>query len=273
VVSSCVALAAVATGVTFAAADRGGGRVQVDGHRMFYECEGHGSPTVVLDAGSPDSSSAWRWVQPSLARDTRVCAYDRAGIGRSAPAPAKQHRTAQTQVSDLHELLGKAHIPGPYVVVGHSWDGMLARLFAHDYPRYTAGAVLVDATTFPYLTPEKARRLPRARTREGIDLAATIAESAAVKSLGDLPLIVLGHGRQQLDPRLLRAQDDEARLSSDSIDAIARHSGHYIQSPPPAGQPDVVIAAVVAVVQAARRRRELPSCRALFAASAVACRS
>src|SRR5439155_3464994 len=135
---------------------------------MFYECEGHGSPTVVLDAGSPDSSSAWRWVQPALARVTRVCAYDRAGIGRSAPAPAEQHRTAQTQVSDLHELLGKAHIPGPYVVVGHSWGGMLARLFAHDYPRDTAGAVLVDATTFPYLTPEKARRLPRARTREGI---------------------------------------------------------------------------------------------------------
>jgi pimeloyl-ACP methyl ester carboxylesterase len=106
---------------------------------------------------------------------TRVCAYDRAGLGQSAPAPATR-RTARTQVEDLHALLSAARIPSPYVVVGHSWGALLARIFAHD-PRATAGVVLVDATTFPYLTPATAARLPRKKTREGIDLAATITES------------------------------------------------------------------------------------------------
>src|SRR4029077_1892254 len=70
------------------------GFVTVDGHRMYYECPGSGSPTVVLDAGGGDDSSIWRWVHPQIARFTRVCAYDRAGLGPGAPAPASQYRTA-----------------------------------------------------------------------------------------------------------------------------------------------------------------------------------
>src|ERR671936_2115301 len=80
------------------------GRVPVDGHAMYYRCEGSGHPTVVLEAGSPDTSAVWQWVEPALARVTRVCAYDRAGLGRSAPAPRTQHRTARTQVRELHSL-------------------------------------------------------------------------------------------------------------------------------------------------------------------------
>ena len=147
------------------------GFVSVGGHRMYYECSGQGGPTVVLDAGSPDTSATWRWVQPQIAQGTRVCAYDRAGLGRSSAA-ARGRRTPQTQVHELRVLLDEAKIPGPYVVVGHSWGGLLARLFAYVYPHQTVGAVLVDATTFPYLTPATARRLRRKTTREGIDIAA-----------------------------------------------------------------------------------------------------
>jgi pimeloyl-ACP methyl ester carboxylesterase len=239
---------------------------------MYYECEGSGRPTVVLDAGSPDTSSTWRWVQPQIARFTTVCAYDRAGLGRSAPAPPGR-RTAATQVRDLLTLLARAHIPGPYVVVGHSWGGLLARLFAAAAPAKTAGVVLVDATTFPNLTPATARRLPRKTNREGIDIAAAVAESDAVKSLGSVPLVVLGSNKPPLDGALLHAQDEEAALSTDHVDAIARQSTHYIQKPAPAGQPQVVVDAVSAVVEALRHHRRLPSCPQLFPPAAVTCRS
>jgi pimeloyl-ACP methyl ester carboxylesterase len=254
-----------------AAASGGGGWVSVDGHRMYYECRGRGSPTVVLDAGSPDTSAVWRYVQPQLAGVTRVCAYDRAGLGRSAPPPPGR-RTPLTQVHELYALLAAAKLPGPYVIVGHSWGGLLARLFAWTYPQQTAGAVLVDATTFPYLTPEIARQLPRRTTVEGIDKVAAVVQSAEVKSVGQLPLVVLGSNRPPLAAKLLKAQDAEAALSSDSVDAVAVQSTHYIQFPPPRGQPQLVVKAAEAVVRAVRSQKPLPACQRLFAAPAAACR-
>jgi hypothetical protein len=149
---------------------------------------------------------------------------------------------------------------------------LLARLFAYEYPRESAGAVLVDATTFPYLTAAEAARLPRKRTREGIDIPAAVAQSAAITSLGKLPLVVLGSNRPPLAAKLLQAQDTEAALSTDAVDAIALNSTHYIQRPSPRGQPSVVVTAVRAVVEAVRGRRRLPSCADLFARLAVACR-
>jgi pimeloyl-ACP methyl ester carboxylesterase len=237
-----------------------GGYVNVDGHRMYYACSGSGSPTVVLDAGSPDTSAVWSTVQPALARHTRVCAYDRAGLGRSAPV--KGVRTLRRQVDDVRGLLAAARIPPPYVVVGHSWGGLIARVFAHDYQRLTAGVVLVDATTFPYGAPGK-RKL-----REGVDPAEALRESNAVTAYGALPLVVLGHGAPPLNAKFLEAQDAEAALSTDAVDAIARRSGHYIQR----DQPGVVVAAVLGVVAAVRIHGRLPACASLFRDRAVGCR-
>jgi hypothetical protein len=87
--------------------------------------------------------------------------------------------------------------------------------------------VLVDATTFPYLTPDEAARLPRKRTREGIDIAAAIPESGEITSLDDLPLVVLGSNRPRLTAKLLKAQDAEAALLTNAVDAIAlKHALH-----------------------------------------------
>jgi pimeloyl-ACP methyl ester carboxylesterase len=260
-------------GLSFAAAAlaAASGFVTVNGHRMYYECSGSGRPTVVLDAGSPDTTTTWRSVQPKIARFTRVCAYDRAGLGRSAPAPPGR-RTPKTQVHELRLLLEEARIPGPYVLVGHSWGGFLARLFAYEYRGDSAGAVLVDATTFPYLTAAEAAKLPRKRTREGIDIRAAITQSAEITSLGNLPLVVLGSNRPPLAAKLLQAQDAEAGLSTNAVDAIALNSTHYIQRPAPTGQPSVVVRAVRAVVGAVRARDRLPGCAHLFARLVVACR-
>jgi hypothetical protein len=132
--------------------------------------------------------------------------------------------------------------------------------------------MLVDATTFPYLTPKIMRRLRGKKTREGIDKVAAVKESAAITSLGHLPLVVLGSNKPPLNATLLHAQDAEAALSTDSVDAIARHSTHYIQRPAPTGQPQLVIAAVDAVVKAARTHRKLSPCRQMFRAAAATCR-
>jgi pimeloyl-ACP methyl ester carboxylesterase len=117
--------------------------VDVGGYRLHIQCVGTGSPTVVLDAGLSGSSLDWSLVQPELGRSTRVCAYDRAGMGWSDPGP--QPRTPRQIADELHSLLTKAGIAGPYVLVGHSLGGKNVRLFALQHPGQVAGMVLVDA--------------------------------------------------------------------------------------------------------------------------------
>src|SRR5215212_4988242 len=106
--------------------------VDVGGYRLHIQCVGAGSPTVVLDAGLSGSSLDWSLVQPELGRSTRVCAYDRAGMGWSDPGP--QPRTPRQIADELHTLLTNAGIVEPYVLVGHSLAGKNVRLFALAHP-------------------------------------------------------------------------------------------------------------------------------------------
>jgi pimeloyl-ACP methyl ester carboxylesterase len=117
--------------------------VDVGGYRLHIHCVGAGSPTVVLDAGLSGSSLDWSLVQPELGRTTRVCAYDRAGMGWSDSGP--QPRTPRQIADELHTLLTNAGIVGPYVLVGHSLAGKNVRLFTLSHPEQVAGMVLVDA--------------------------------------------------------------------------------------------------------------------------------
>jgi pimeloyl-ACP methyl ester carboxylesterase len=119
-----------------------GQMVDVGGYRLHINCTGEGSPTVVIESGWGDSSAMWGWVQPEVAKTTRVCTYDRAGMGWSESSP--QPRTAREFAKELHTLLEKANEPGPYVLVGHSMGGYTVRVYAHDYPEEVAGLVLID---------------------------------------------------------------------------------------------------------------------------------
>lgn len=113
-----------------------------DGRSLNLYCEGAGTPVVVLDSGLGDDASSWRKVQDPIATTTRVCAYDRAGYGRSSVGPLP--RDTKAEVEDLEHLLKAARLPGPYVLVGHSLASFNVRLFAFRHPSDVAGIVLVD---------------------------------------------------------------------------------------------------------------------------------
>lgn len=120
-----------------------GKRVDVGGYRLHVSSSGEGSPTVVMDSGMCHVSPIWGLVQPEVARFTRACSYDRAGYAWSDPGPGP--RTSQQIARELHTLLITAAIPGPYVLVGHSFGGLNMCTYAGMYPDEVAGMVLVDA--------------------------------------------------------------------------------------------------------------------------------
>lgn len=118
-------------------------RIQIEpGRSLNLFCTGSGSPTVIFDAGLGDETSTWGLVQPEISRLTRTCSYDRAGIGFSDPATRPS--TSANIVDDLHKLLAKADVRGPYVLVGHSYGGLNMLLFASRYPSDVVGMVSVD---------------------------------------------------------------------------------------------------------------------------------
>jgi pimeloyl-ACP methyl ester carboxylesterase len=118
--------------------------VDVGGYRLHLYCIGAGSPTVILEAGGGNPWLSWYKVQPRVAQFTRVCAYDRAGLGWSDPSP--KPRTTKVIAEELHRLLQNAGIDGPLVLVGHSLGGMDVRMFANQYPAEVVGMVLVDSS-------------------------------------------------------------------------------------------------------------------------------
>jgi pimeloyl-ACP methyl ester carboxylesterase len=118
--------------------------VEVDGYRMHIHCVGEGSPTIIMESGSGGFSVQHHALQNRLREDSRVCAYDRAGMGWSDARP--ETRTAWQIARELHTLLNNAGIEPPYVLVGPSLGGLFVRAFAAEYPAETAGLVLLDPT-------------------------------------------------------------------------------------------------------------------------------
>ncbi len=118
--------------------------VDVGGFRLHIHSIGDGRPAVIFDSGLGDSSLTWFKIQPEVAKFARASSYDRAGYDWSDTS--RSPRTSKEIVRELHTLLTNDGIPGPYVLVGHSFGGSNVRLFAHEYPQETAGIVLVDSS-------------------------------------------------------------------------------------------------------------------------------
>ena len=233
-------LTTVLAGTGSVAAGTNGRLIDVGGHRLYIECSGSGGPVVVLQSGLLESSSYWAGIAQSTATTTTVCAYDRAGHGRSDPVDGPQDGIALA--SDLHTLLERAGVAGPYVLVAHSSGGSYVRIYASRYPDQVAGMVLLDPqpaealTALPNfpgfyqtlsaaatLSPSLARvgllglllGLPadqstvvavRGARDEVLALPTVLQQAQASSSLGDRPLIVVtaASGMEPGCPRRIR---------------------------------------------------------------------
>jgi pimeloyl-ACP methyl ester carboxylesterase len=221
---------------------------------------------VLLDAGTSETSASFAPIEPEVAAITRVCVYDRAGLGRSDPSP--QPRTSGHMVAELRALLDAAGEGPPYVTVGHSLGGLNARLFAREHPEEVIGVVLIDPAheAMPseldaLLTPaqRQARAAAQAHAPEHPDWAATAAELADAPPLEDLPLIVLAAGEPPDAPppgfpvdafmAMKRRLLGELAAESPRGELIVAEDAH---SAVHRERPDLVIDAIRRVVAAAR---------------------
>jgi len=272
------------------------------GRKMYLKCEGTGSPTVVLVSGRSDRSDIWQTladtskpgsaVFPAIAKFTRVCAYDRPGtatilandtIEPSRSTPVPQPTSPKNSVEDLHALLTGAKVPGPYVLVGHSYGGLVVRLYASTYPNEVAGLVLIDTLTeFLYDTLTQAQQtlwirlnsnyspdLDKYTIQERTDFKNSFNELHNSPILHPIPAIVLTSD-QPYDFKSLIAKDilpPDAPIDFGSIvfqahlkgqEHLTRilharqitdtHAGHYIHTE----QPQLVIDAIKEIVNQVR---------------------
>jgi pimeloyl-ACP methyl ester carboxylesterase len=213
-------------------------RVDIGGRDLFLHCTGEGSPTVILEAGFGDTSGIWDKVQPGVAQTTRVCSYDRAGLGQSDPPPTDV-RTFGEVVADLHALLTTAGVPGPYVLVGNSIGGPFIRLYAGTYPEEIAGLVLVDGVPPGALMPRSSPQDP-----ERYDMPAGEAQAAAAL-VPPVPVAVLVRTRDAWSAELQELEEKQAAELHGRL-VVAEHSGHRIHQ----DQPELVIEWIRRVIAA-----------------------
>jgi pimeloyl-ACP methyl ester carboxylesterase len=272
--------------------------------KMYLECRGRGSPTVVLVPGLVAAADTWSYVTnaagasrpspkavyPRVGTFTRVCSYDRPGTARengtfTPSTPVAQPATVASDAADLHTLLAAARVNGPYVLVGWSFGGPIARVYASTYPKDVAGLVLVDGTseylqsalspanfiTFLKVTErDDAQKAAQWKDVEQFDPAAAFAQLRAAPRVARMPVVVLTADKFDADafgtrlpagtpsnyPQLfwraqLSSQNSLANLFPGAIHIVDTKSSHNIQN----YQPQLVVKWVRYVVQRVRQNQ------------------
>jgi pimeloyl-ACP methyl ester carboxylesterase len=269
VIAASVAAQGTAPSARPAAQGDFAGLVDIGGRRLYLECQGTGSPTVILESGYRGGGDGWSqdprqpepsrlMVLPAVAGFPRVCAYDRPGtliVRDDAPHPSRSDpvpmpRTAADLVADLHALLQAAGVPGPYVLAGHSLGGLVVRLYASTYPDAVGGLVLVDGWSEQLqtlLTPEQWAAYVRFLLLgleaypdlERIDFAASAAQmrqAATAPPLRPLPLSVLAKSDSfNVPPDAglgfpIAALDQAWRAAQDELATLVPHARFSIAS-------------------------------------------
>ena len=121
--------------------------IKANDYAIHLKCTGTGSPTVILEAASGNTSSSWGWIQPEITKETRVCSYDRRG--RAWSTGQNVEGDLEQVAKDLHTALTGAQLNDKYILVGHSIGGIYIRKYQELYPDEVLGLVLVDAS-HPY---------------------------------------------------------------------------------------------------------------------------
>jgi pimeloyl-ACP methyl ester carboxylesterase len=195
--------------------------VDLGSHKLNMVGTGAGDarPVVILEAGGGGSSASWKGVQAALGPSIRVCAYDRAGSGKSEPGP--EPRTMDAEVADLHALLERSGISEPIVFVGQPLGGILSRLFVEKYPQSVAGVILIDPTDEnDVVFNTKVNRWITVRELDGPlgEGARSVAKARQTNPVmfGDLPLVVIGAGKRAQPPGTSTEQWLEMRTSRDT---------------------------------------------------------
>ena len=212
--------------------------VDVGGYKMHLHCTGEGGPTVILDAAMGCNSLEWSLIQPGVAKITRVCSYDRAGNGWSDEGPYP--RTSMQIAEELHNLLTRAKIPGPYILVGHSFGGVNMRLYASRYPEDVIGMILVDAShedQFQLLPPIEQSLIEKlVFHRQIARFLAHIGMIRVVNSLTDehkeFPTSISGtYSRLQSTPKFIGTIFDERKSFLKSLDQLKNSDTHLGKRP------------------------------------------
>jgi pimeloyl-ACP methyl ester carboxylesterase len=274
-----------------------GGKIEIGGGRSLYlRCVGRGTPTVILESGIHDSSDVWTLsdakppvvgsptVLSGVARYTHVCMYDRPGTirytnppaltTRSSPAPMP--RTVQSMAADLHALLRKAGVPGPYLLVAHSYGGLIVRYYAQKYPRDVAGMVLVDAfgTNIKRLFGRLWSRYEHLLNFPGVPLEndpgwETVDADGAIRAINNaklprMPLAVISKTEPfatapgtpkaltgKLEQVWPEVQSSLVNLEPFTPHIFATGSDHYVEI----NDPDITISVIRLILDRARRGR------------------
>jgi len=262
--------------------------VDVGGHRLHLWCTGAGTPVVILEAGLGGSSAGWGSVQPEIARFTRVCSYDRAGMGYSDRGPSP--RTARRIAGELAGLIDRSGMAVPVVLVAASLGGFDVRVFASDHTDRVAGLVLIDASheDQAHDVPALARWVPllsslgilrllgisfgldpailspsdrrfaaatrfraagyQAAADEIMHIQASASEVRSSRRKLSIPVVVVTGGRGA-DATWRRLQRDQVTLSDRGCQVVAEQSGHLVQI----DQPEIVVDAIRSIINATRR--------------------
>ncbi|MFN8474278.1 MAG: alpha/beta hydrolase [Anaerolineae bacterium] len=246
-------------------------RISVGGHLLAVTCSGDGIPTVILDAGLGEGKSAWAAVQGMVGQFTRVCSYDRFGVGESDAGTLP--RTSQRMVEELRALLQAASILPPYVLVGHSLGGLNMQLFATLYSTDVAGIVLVDPS-FPDVTTRVDEQLGEEAAMfyaiqfssdgEGMtadDFRTSCRQVADAGFCPDVPVLVLSAGQEvQLPPEYAQLQPviaTTSRIMRDGHNALVQAIPYGElrvdpQSSHAQFRPETIVEAIREVVEAFR---------------------
>jgi pimeloyl-ACP methyl ester carboxylesterase len=243
--------------------------VQIEeGRGLYVKCKGSGSPTVVMEAGDEMDNTHYINVEYAVSQKTRTCLYDRAGLGRSDPAPPAP-RQLPDLVGDLEKLLDAAKIPGPYVLVGASGGGYIITGYAVEHPDRVAGMVFIE-TPAPWLVVDPPQEIVkytdphRPGNTEHRDFLQVEKDAwEARRRIGDIPMRVITadypdtYIKEQPYPEWRKDMRHNVEgqkgwlVASPQAQQIVVDTGHDVMDE----QPEVVIEAIVDVLREARAKQ------------------